>query len=133
MGTGELALGVLEGVALSAKLLLEEAVKAAGRDYRWLYVAGGGSQSDLWCQIRADVLGVELRRTAFLDAGVLGAAIIAAVGTGVYPSFPDAIRGMTRVDRVFSPDKQYAHRYAGALELYKASYQALREINRRLV
>lgn len=128
----DLALGVLEGVALSAKLLFDEVVKAAGRDYRWLYLAGGGSQSDLWCQIRADVLGIELRRVAFLDAGVMGAAIIAAVGAGLYPSVQEAARNMTRVDKVFRPEGIYANRYAEALRLYKDAYQSLRDINQHL-
>lgn len=128
----DLALGVLEGVALSAKLLFDEVVKAAGRDYGWLYMAGGGSESDLWCQIRADVFGIELRRAAFLDAGVMGAAIIAAVGAGLYPSLQEAARNMTRVDKVFRPDGLYANRYAEALRLYKTAYQNLRDINRHL-
>lgn len=132
MGAAELALSVLEGVALSVKLLLDEAVKAAARDYGWLYVAGGGSHSDLWCQIRADVLGVELRRAAFLDAGVMGAAIIAGVGAEIFPNLTAAVRNMTRVESTFIPQKGYAARYAEALEIYKESYESLRAINRRL-
>ena len=128
----DLALGVLEGVALSAKLLFDEVAKAAGRDYGWLYMAGGGSQSDLWCQIRADVFGIELRRVAFLDAGVMGAAIIAAVGAGLYPSVQEAARNMTRVSKVFRPDGHYANRYAEALRLYKDAYRNLRDINQHL-
>lgn len=128
----DLALGVLEGVALSAKLLFDEAAKAAARDYRWLYMAGGGTQSDLWCQIRADVFGIELRRAAFLDAGVIGAAIIAAVGVGLYSTLPEAVRNMTSLDRVFTPDHRYENRYAEALRLYKDAYQNLRNINQRL-
>ena len=128
----DLALGVLEGVALSAKLLFDEAARAAARDYRWLYMAGGGSQSDLWCQIRADVFGIELRRVAFQDAGVMGAAIIATVGAELHPSLQEAARNMTRVDRIFTPDELYANRYAEALRLYKAAYQNLRAINQHL-
>ncbi|MBS0420201.1 MAG: carbohydrate kinase [Proteobacteria bacterium] len=132
MGAADFSLGVLEGVALSAKLLFDEAVKAASHDYSRLFLAGGGAQSDLWCQIRADVLGVELQRAAYLDAGVLGAAIIAAVGTGVYSDLSAAIRSMTRAEVSFSPDPRHADRYAEALELYKSAYRGLRDINRRL-
>jgi xylulokinase len=132
MGAAELALSVLEGVALSAKLLLDEAVKAAALDYNWLYVAGGGSQSDLWCQIRADVLGVELRRPTFLDAGVMGAAIIAGVGAEMFPNLSAAVRKMTRVQSTFTPQEGYAERYAELLGIYRASYESLRGVNRRL-
>ena len=44
-------------------------------------IGGGGARSDTWCQIRADALGKKLRRVEVLDAGTLGAAIIAGVGS----------------------------------------------------
>ena len=45
--------------------------------------SGGGSQSDLWCQIKADVLDLPGRAPAVRQSGCLGAALIAASGAGL--------------------------------------------------
>src|SRR5262249_31320311 len=74
------ALAVMEGVALSARMLLASLEGAAGEPMPRLFLAGGGAHADLWAQIRADCLGRPLDRVACLDVGCLGAAIMAAVG-----------------------------------------------------
>jgi xylulokinase len=131
-GFDELSVAVLEGVGFSARLLFEAAAAAAGLNYDSLFLSGGGARSDLWCQIRADILGVELRRNAFLDSGTLGAAIIAGVGVGLFPSLPDAAREMLRLGRSFTPDPALAARYQDLFSLYRETYQALVPIHHRL-
>ena len=98
------ALAVMEGVALSARMLLASLDVAAGETVPRLFHAGGGARSDLWAQIRADCLGRPLDRVLYPDVGCLGAAMMAAVGVGAYDSLTDAIAAMTRVDRRFEPD-----------------------------
>ena len=132
IGFDELSVAVLEGVGFSARLLFEAATVAAGRHYDFLFLSGGGAKSDLWCQIRADILGVELRRNAFLDSGTLGAAIIAGVGVGLFSSLPDAARQMLRVGRSFTPDAALAANYNDLFSLYRETYQALIPIHHRL-
>jgi xylulokinase len=124
-GFDELSVAVLEGVGLSARMLFEAARVAAGRTYDFLFMSGGGAKSDLWCQIRADILGVELRRNAFLDSGTLGAAIIAGVGVGMFPSLPDAARQMLRIGRSFTPNPALTAHYNDLFSLYRDMYQAL--------
>ena len=133
-GTGfaELAAAVLEGVGFSARLLFEAASQAAGRSYNFLYLGGGGARSDLWCQIRADILGVELRRNAVLDSGTLGAAVIAGVGVGLFPSLPAATREMLRIERSFVPNSTLAANYNDLFSLYQETYQALSPVHHRL-
>ena len=91
----EFALAVMEGVALSARMLLCALETAAGETYSRLFHAGGGAASDLWAQIRADCLGLRLDRVACLDVGCLGAAIMASVGAGAHATLADAILAMT--------------------------------------
>ena len=122
----ELALGVLEGVALSARMLCEACDAAAGDAPDRLFLAGGGARSDLWAQIRADCLGRPLDRVAHLDVGCLGAAIMAAVGVGAYGSLPEAISAMTRVERSFEPDPRRRARYEAMYEAYKGAIPALK-------
>ena len=131
-GFNELSVAVLEGVGFSARLLFEAAGAAARRTYDFLFVSGGGARSDLWCQIRADILGVELRRNAFLDSGSLGAAAIAGVGVGLFPSLTDAARQMRRVGRSFAPNPALAANYNDLFSLYQETYQALIPVHHRM-
>jgi xylulokinase len=120
------ALAVMEGVALSARMLLASLDAAAGETVPRLFHAGGGARSDLWGQIRADSLGRPLDRVFYPDVGCLGAAMMAAVGVGAYESLTDAIAAMTRVDRRFEPDPRKKARYDAMYETYVLATQALR-------
>lgn len=122
------ALAVLEGVALSARMLCEACDAAAGEAPPRLFYAGGGARSDLWAQIKADCLGRPLDRMAYLDAGCLGAAIMAAVGVGAYPSLADAVSAMTRVERSFEPDQRMRPRYDAMYDAYARAARSLRPL-----
>ncbi len=120
-----LARAVLEGVAMSARELFEAVAAAAGRPVTVLALSGGGARSDLWCQIKADVLDRPLHRLAVCDSAVLGAALLAGVGVGVYPTLAAAAEQAVHVDRVFEPDPDAAARYADLYAVYRDAYQAL--------
>ncbi len=125
-GAAELSLAVLEGVAYSARLVFDSLARSAGRKADILHHAGGGAASDLWCQIRADVLGTPIRRTAMRDAGVLGAALAAGTGTGAFNSLPEAMARLVQFDHSFEPRQETASRHAERFERYKLTYQQLR-------
>ncbi|HEY1720291.1 MAG TPA: FGGY-family carbohydrate kinase [Magnetospirillaceae bacterium] len=124
----DFALAVMEGVALSARMLLGALEDAAGGPLPRLFHAGGGAHSDLWAQIRADSLGRPLDRMAYLDVGCLGAAIMASVGVGAHESLGDAIRSMTRVERSFEPDIRMKPRYDALYETYIKATERLKPV-----
>lgn len=128
--SAEIALAVLEGVTLSADMLLQSLVDAAGFRPPSLRYGGGGARSDLWSQIRADCLGLPLDRSAVPDAGCLGAAIMAAVGVGAFADVAAAADVMTKVDRTFTPDPTRRARYDALREAYRAATTALRPLGR---
>ena len=66
-----------------------------------IHHSGGGAASEIWCQIRADILGRPVQRTVMRDAGVLGAALMAGVGAGVFSSLHDAAKDFVQMDREF--------------------------------
>lgn len=123
---------VLEGVAFSARHLLEEIETAAGMHPRELKSSGGGTQSDLWCQIKADVLGQSICRLKVAESGILGAALMAGVGTELLPDLAAAAKSMVHVDRVFTPDAERGRHYDELYGIYRSLYPALAETNRRL-
>ena len=122
----DFALAVMEGVALSARMLLASLDAAGGEFAPRLFHAGSGARSDLWAQIRADCLGRPLDRAAYPDVGCLGAAIMAAVGIGAHRSLADAIPAMARIERTFEPDARMKPRYDAMYDAYLRATQALR-------
>ena len=84
-----------------------------------LSVCGGGSKSDQVMQITADVFNLPVRRLGVVEASGLGAAILAAVGSGFYPDIETAAREMTSVGSVFEPNPESVKIYD---ELYKKVY-----------
>ncbi len=93
---------VLEGIAMEQRLHLEGIRQAVGKVEN-LILIGGGSRSDLWCQIFADVLGTPLHRSRAPDAAALGAAILSAVSHGHHPSFERATDQMCKLGARFEP------------------------------
>jgi xylulokinase len=114
---------VLEGVAYNARWLLEATEKFAGRPLDGLRLLGGGAQSDLWCQIHADVIGRPIQQVADpVNVNVRGAAWFAAMHLGHLTI--DEISARAPTARVFTPDVEAmaacAPLYAEFVQLAKA-------------
>jgi xylulokinase len=124
-GGPEMALAVLEGVAMSARMLLSALDEAGGAPVPRMFHAGRGAQSDLWAQIRADCIGRPLDRVTCVDVGCLGAAVMAAVGIGAFPTIADAVVAMTRIERTFEPDARAMARYDAMYETYVRAIEVL--------
>ena len=131
MGPAHFARGVMEGVAYSARWLMETLEQSADCRAEVISCGGGGFQSQVWNQIRADVLGRSLRRVATSDAAALGAAAIAAIGSRVHASLGEAVAAIVHYDREYLPDPAAAARHAFGFALYKEAYQATRDLSRR--
>lgn len=82
---------------------------------------GGAARNDLWLQMKADLSGVMVQRPACSDAASLGAAMLAATGTGRFASITEASEAWYRPERIFEPDparyKAYREVYARYLDL----------------
>jgi sugar (pentulose or hexulose) kinase len=113
---------ILEGLAYALREGAERTEKRSGVKITELRVAGGGSQSDAALQLTADIFGLPASRPHLYEASGLGAAMDAAVGAGVHPDFPTAIREMTRVRDTFEPVAQTHTRYD---ELYYGVYKQM--------
>ncbi len=75
---------LLESIAMRMKNNVDAMNRELGRTGERMIVCGGGSHSDLFMQITADVFGVTAVRNVINGAAGLGAAICAAVATGHY-------------------------------------------------
>ena len=80
-GAGHLARAALEGTAFGLRDVAER-LREMGVAAERVRVLGGGAKSRLWAQIRADVTGLPVERSAVSDSSAVGAAILAAVAAG---------------------------------------------------
>ena len=131
-GPAELVTAVMEGVAFSARLALEALEQAGAVRAPVIQAGGGGMAPDIWCQIRADVLGRPLLRMQALAAGAVGAADMAGVGAGLMPGLVQAAQHLVRQDRIFQPDPAAAARADLRFQLYGQLYHQLRGVNAAL-
>jgi glycerol kinase len=97
-----IARAVLEGIALQNCDLLGAMEADAGLRLTSLRVDGGAAQNDLLMQLQADLLGVEIVRPKMLETTALGAALLAGLGVGLWPS-TDAVAAAWQEDRRFQP------------------------------
>jgi xylulokinase len=114
---------ILEGIAYELRRHFEGIKSALGKKILKLVVMGGGSESDLWCQIISNITGSTLHRTDTSEATALGAGVIAAYGTGLFFDMHTAADQMTGGFRDrFQPDPKIHNQYS---RLYQDVYQDL--------
>ena len=68
-----------------------------GAGWERLRIDGGMAANDWLAQDLADMLGIEVERPAFVETTALGAAMLAAVGAGLYRSLDEAAAMRGRV------------------------------------
>jgi xylulokinase len=127
-GPGDLALAAFEGVAYSARWLLDALERSAAHRPAMIRHAGGGAQSDIWCQIRADILDRPIARMKHADAGVLGAALLAGIGAGLFGSIEEAVKAAVEIERIFTPNAAHQAEHAARFRDFTALYEAMKPI-----
>jgi xylulokinase len=115
---------VLEGVAFGLRDGLDLMVAADMPAPDQIRASGGGTASDLWRQILADVLDAEIATVNTTEGAAYGAGLLAAVGAGWYPSVEAAAAALVTATPVAVPGPD-APRYAEAHAIYRDLYPAL--------
>jgi len=123
---------VLEGVAFGLRDSFE-LIKSAGlAEIRQVRASGGGAKSALWLSILADVLGVELVTVNTTEGAAYAAALLAAVGAGVWADVASACRESIHVTGVTAPRPDEVGRYERHYAIYRDLYPALKALLHRL-
>jgi sugar (pentulose or hexulose) kinase len=104
---------LLEGIACAFADAID-AVRRHGVEVRLIRATGGGANLGWWLQLQADLTGVPIEVVAQDEPGALGAAILAGIGAGVFPSVSEAADRLVRVSRRYDPDPARAERFAEA-------------------
>ncbi|MFX1562554.1 MAG: FGGY-family carbohydrate kinase [Promethearchaeota archaeon] len=122
---------VFEGVAFNSRWILEAVEKFIKKPMDYLNIIGGGAQSDIWCQIFADVLNRKIRQVHDpIQANARGAAFIAAAGMG-YVTFNE-IPQLIKISKVFEPNPKHKDIYDELYAEFCHIYERNKEIHKRL-
>lgn len=120
-GKADLLQAVLEGVAYNIRDCVA-LFEALGSDIREVRLSEGGSRSDAWCQVIADVLEKPVLTLHEIDASALGAAMIAMAGASGGADALGAVIGTvvrTQADRRFEPRTALAPLYDRLYRRYR--------------
>jgi xylulokinase len=126
-----LARAVVESTAYQLRLLAE-AILALGTRIDELRVCGGPAGSELWNQIKADVLGSPVSVPRLPEVALMGDAICAAIGAGFYADLASAGEAMVQIGQVLEPQPTNQAVYDELFSVYRDAYQALKPLLPRL-
>jgi xylulokinase len=123
---------ILEGVAFSLRDTLT-ILKELNIPAHSIRLGGGGSRSPLWRQIQANVYGMAVDILEAEEGAAFGAALLAGVGTGVWPNVDAACTAAVRVAERIKPQLETAalmdRQYAAYQKLYPALWQLSHEVH----
>jgi xylulokinase len=119
---------VLEGVALEY-CIYRDVLQELNPELRIreLRITGGGENSELWNQIKADALGIQVVQIGRHEGAPLGAALVAGYGVGLFRSLDAAASNWIRTGRVIRPDRKRASHYKTRLARYRRLLGLLQE------
>lgn len=124
---GDLVRSVMEGVAYSLRDAVE-ILREKGIEVNEVRAAGGGAVSPLWRQIQADVFHAKVVTTNVKEAPATGAAMMAAVGTGIFADLKEAADKVIKIETVTEPIKKNVELYDDFYETYQKLYKSLKEL-----
>ena len=112
---------VFEGIACNNRWLLSYAEKLCGRKFEAINFIGGGANSDIWCQILADVLDRPVKQMKQpLNANSRGAAFLALMSLGMLKV--EEVSALAEVKHTYQPNpahrKLYDELFSRYIEIY---------------
>jgi L-xylulokinase len=123
---GHLLKALFEGVAMAHRYHLDAFIDESPRTS--IRLTGGGSRSDVWCQIFADALNSRVEVAEAKESGALGAAMLAGVGTGLYESLEDAASSCVRIERIFTPSGEGVRKMDALYDTFTKSLESLKPL-----
>jgi xylulokinase len=127
----EILRSVYEGVAYNIKWALTYVEKLVGKSEE-IRCIGGGANSDVWCQILADILERKIIQTDEPNlAAAKGSAIISMVGLGKLNNFSDAIP-MIKIKNIFEPNLTNKKIYNKLFNEYRNIYKRNKDMFKKL-
>ncbi len=115
---------ILEGIAYEAAWRISQ-LAAVGLRASRLKMIGGGARSRLWQRILCDVSDLPLSAPSHVEAPALGAALLAAIGVGIFSSPEEAYSGFASREKLITPDEEAHGAYAPLFSLYRKAFDEM--------
>jgi xylulokinase len=128
---GDIARALMEGTGYEVGTCLD-GLRDIGIAFGELVVIGGGARSDLWAQLKADILGVPVHRPRYTEAASLGAAILAGAAVGLIADPETTARAWNPPVETFTPNAEATRIYRDRRRLFDDVYTALLPLYPRL-
>ena len=125
-GRGHMVRAIMEGVAYAMRDSLA-IIRELGVPVRQIRASGGGSKSNLWKQIQADMFGQKVVTLAAEEGPAYGVALLAAVGGGAFKNVEEACTATIKVVKETPSRKEVTKIYDRGFPLYQQLYRSLRE------
>ena len=130
-GREHIARAVLEGLSLVIRDCFQAAQETPSPP-QVCGLCGGGANSDVWCQLIADVAGTRTFRLVDQEVGAKGAFIVGLVAVGKEADFPNAAKNYVRIRDEFEPDKERHARYDELFEQFLAIRESTLPVWKRM-
>lgn len=105
-----------------------ECLEAAGIQVNVLYATGGGAQSPIWLQMKADILNKRIITLGSAQSGTLGCIMLAGVACGVYENLSEASDIFVKPEKEYIPDLKKHEIYMNYYKKYRRMYRAVGNI-----
>ena len=124
---GDIYRACMEGVVYEMRINYDR-LKESGAHPAMLRATGGGARSNVWMQMKADVLNLPVTALGTSDAGTVGSAMLTGIATGCYENLADAADHMVRTAQIFYPRPEMHERYEAVYARYQKLYDAVRPL-----
>lgn len=124
---GHVFRSIYEGTAFGTRDIIEN-LGQHGLQTQQIYACGGGTKSNLWLQIHADICNMPIYLTQVPEAVTLGTAICAAVGAGKYTNLVEASEAMVQISKKIEPNRDNREAYDFYFDKYKRTYFSLKDL-----
>ena len=122
------ARAVLEGITFSLRDSMELMSELTAKKFDKILSVGGGSKNKDWLQMQADIFDTEIITLTTEQGPGLGAAMMAAVGTGWFEDLKECAKTFVHYKSGINPVKENVLKYNEAYESYKKVYGATKDL-----
>ena len=125
------ARAVMEGITFSLHETVDISRKA-GKTVDTIVSIGGGAKNPVWLQMQADIFQADVVALENEQGPGLGAAMLAAVGCGWFPSLDACADVFVKRQKAYRPDPERSRRYAELFRIYQDVYRQTKGLNQAL-
>ncbi|RSL32103.1 xylulokinase [Salibacterium salarium] len=123
---------VLEGITFSLHESIE-IFRESGKTIDTIISIGGGAKNEVWLQMQADIFNANIVKLKSEQGPGMGAAMLAAYGSGAFTSLQECADIFIREEKVFKPDAERVEKYKELFRIYQDVYLNTNKINQKLM